>query len=167
MAVYVVRSHYSFAEHGQCLKCGIIYQICAITKHFHRHIYSYLNPWNKITGLDTTTNVEVESCGILFVLRKETCLRKTEGVFTCPRSFWMLGRLGIGWEGFAYLGLPSCFATCCVFLKKVFAFRSQILFEQYMQCFSSVSACSICAARVCSPLFVLIHNPWAQITDLK
>ena len=48
--------------------------------------------------------------------------------------------------------------TYFVFLTALYVFRSQILFEEYMQCFSSVLACSICATRVVAIVF-LIYDP--------
>jgi hypothetical protein len=58
--------------------------------------------------------------------------------------------------------------TYFVFLTALYVFRSQILFEEYMQCFSSVLACSICATRVVAIVFFnlwsMSANNWLEIT---
>ena len=43
MEVYVFRSRYSFAEDAPCLELGMIYQTCAVTKHFHLIFSSYFS----------------------------------------------------------------------------------------------------------------------------
>jgi hypothetical protein len=58
--------------------------------------------------------------------------------------------------------------TYFVFLTALYVFRSQILFEEYMQCFSSVLACSICATRVAAIVFFNLRSmsaiKWLEIT---